>query len=303
MPSVTLTWRDRSVLEDGQRIYRSTSPLDLEALPTPIADIAANLTTYTDSTVAANTTYYYAVESYNSLDAKVSYQIMIKTDQDPNFNNVSLLLHFNGTDGSTRFVDNSPRPKTMTSSSATNCAIRTDQYEFLPSSLGKTGATWINNSTAHVDFNLGNTYTVECSIFVNAIGDTQGIFIVGNPASNMHRIQGAINPDGTLLFFIQAGTGQTAFIQTTAAITAATWHKAAFEQNGTAYYIFLDGVLAASGTVTLTITWSNRIYIGTARSGGAALPFNGNIDEFRVTKGVALYTSSYTPSDSPFPNS
>ena len=64
MPTLQLNWRDRNqglAQEDGFRIYRDTVALDLEALPAALATIAPDIATHEDSTVAAATTYYYAV--------------------------------------------------------------------------------------------------------------------------------------------------------------------------------------------------------------------------------------------------
>ncbi|HVT90261.1 MAG TPA: NPCBM/NEW2 domain-containing protein, partial [Tepidisphaeraceae bacterium] len=59
---VNLTWVDTSGNETGFRVERKTGSGGTYA---QIADLAANTQSYSDTTVAANTTYYYRVYAYN----------------------------------------------------------------------------------------------------------------------------------------------------------------------------------------------------------------------------------------------
>ncbi|MEZ4890069.1 MAG: fibronectin type III domain-containing protein [Crocinitomicaceae bacterium] len=59
--SVSLTWNDNSFNEDGFEIERGT-----DGVNSSIGDVVANVTTYTDNTVAPNTTYYYRVIAWNT---------------------------------------------------------------------------------------------------------------------------------------------------------------------------------------------------------------------------------------------
>lgn len=64
MATVRIAWGDPNADEEGHYVYRDTAPLDLEALPPPLATLGPDVTTYDDTTAAAGTTYYYAVASY-----------------------------------------------------------------------------------------------------------------------------------------------------------------------------------------------------------------------------------------------
>jgi len=57
---VTLTWVDKSDNEEGFRLERRTS-----GQFSVIADLDANVTTYTDSTLSGDTTYVFRVFAYN----------------------------------------------------------------------------------------------------------------------------------------------------------------------------------------------------------------------------------------------
>lgn len=60
--SITLTWgAANAALADSIKIYRATTPLDVNSLPAALATIAGSATSYADTTAVRNTTYYYAV--------------------------------------------------------------------------------------------------------------------------------------------------------------------------------------------------------------------------------------------------
>jgi len=59
--SATISWNDNSSNETGFNLYRYNG-----SAWTKIATLGANTTSYTDSGLTANLTYYYAVEAYNS---------------------------------------------------------------------------------------------------------------------------------------------------------------------------------------------------------------------------------------------
>lgn len=58
-------------------MYRSVSPMDPAALPTPIGDVAADVREFTDSTAVVGTTYYYRVSAYKGSDEVVGDEITI----------------------------------------------------------------------------------------------------------------------------------------------------------------------------------------------------------------------------------
>lgn len=74
-PKIILTWEDRNVGEDGHKIYRSTTPIDLEALPAPLATLPANASSYEDLNVLVGQTYYYIVSVFRGGEEKFSYPL------------------------------------------------------------------------------------------------------------------------------------------------------------------------------------------------------------------------------------
>jgi hypothetical protein len=84
--------------------------------------------------------------------------------------------------------------------------------------------------------------------------------------------------------------------------TTGVWEHIAFTRFETQMRIFRNGV-----QIGVTTVYTNNVdfSVGGTNIGsqGASYYLNGNIDELRVTRGLARYTSSFTPPDSPFPNS
>lgn len=71
MPSITvnLSWVDTNRVEDGYKVYRSTSPMSTGTMPAPLATLTPDSETYVDTDVVYGNTYYYIVSAYNTLQA------------------------------------------------------------------------------------------------------------------------------------------------------------------------------------------------------------------------------------------
>jgi len=65
---VTLTWTDNSTLEDSYKIYRCTDGSSYTLIDT----VSADSTSYTDSGLEENTTYYYCVGAYYAIEPQLS---------------------------------------------------------------------------------------------------------------------------------------------------------------------------------------------------------------------------------------
>jgi hypothetical protein len=88
----------------------------------------------------------------------------------------------------------------------------------------------------------------------------------------------------------------------TLAVSQNTWTHIAFVRSGTTWMSFVNGVrdrnlTGISGSVVNRATSSKGI--GVWFSTGSMSQFNGFINDFRVTKGVARYTANFTPPTTP----
>jgi hypothetical protein len=94
-----------------------------------------------------------------------------------------------------------------------------------------------------------------------------------------------------------AFSGGSAVQSTTFSAPAGVWHKIAMSFTGTTAYFLFNGTLISIVNYTRE-TFDFRFQSATVTMGGYWGTFNtlsGGIDNFRLTRGVARYTASYTP--------
>jgi hypothetical protein len=83
-----------------------------------------------------------------------------------------------------------------------------------------------------------------------------------------------------------------------------TWYHVALVRSGNSWYIFQNGSQLGS-TVTNSGAiqdYSGSVYIGKYGFDKSPLYFSGWLDEFRVSKGIARWTSNFTPPASAYSN-
>jgi hypothetical protein len=226
-----------------------------------------------------------------------------KTPVDPQFTSVSLLLHGNGTNGSTTIVDSSQFPKTVTAFG--NAQISTAQGKFGTASIAFDGNGDYVQSADNPAFDISSgNFTIEC--FVYPLGSTdRGICSkrnVGAPEGFALEVRatGAVwlrnKIDGTY--------SDVNFQTATGLVSNSAWTHIALVRDGSLFSIYVNGTSRATRTSAGLLDNPPRaLVIGKSTSDASnENPFNGYIDEFRLTKGVARYTANFTPPTAAFPD-
>lgn len=80
MAYVFLAWREKNDDEDGFRIYRSQTPIDVNSPPPPLATLPPDSTTYNDENVDELETYYYRVSTFKGNAEVFSSEISVFAD-------------------------------------------------------------------------------------------------------------------------------------------------------------------------------------------------------------------------------
>ena len=211
---------------------------------------------------------------------------------DPYFENVVLLLHADGTNGSTTFTDNSPSPKTITAFG--NAQISTTSPKF------GTGAALFDGSgdyltiPADSGLNFGtDPFTIEWFGRFNSVSGIQYFFDIGLNGTMARLMNG-----NTLLVIATTAVVISATITT---LVANTYYHFALTRSGSSWNFYVDGISVASGTDTRAAGSSVGV-LSIGQYGGGGFNFNGRMDEIRITKGVARYTSNFTPPTQAFPD-
>jgi len=98
-----------------------------------------------------------------------------------------------------------------------------------------------------------------------------------------------------LLWGRTGGSGYSTLDHSGTTWTAGVWYHVALVRNGTTTLLFRDGVLLDSVTESWTVgDYAARLYVGWWGYAGN-YGFEGYIDQFRFTKGTALWTAAFTP--------
>lgn len=217
---------------------------------------------------------------------------------------VSLLLHMDGTNGSTTFVDSSFTPKTIANNGA---QISTAQSRFGNSSGRFTVASNSSLVTSpSSDLILGTSdFTVEAWAYHESVTSVPLICQLGSG-------QDSYSPcfcqyvNGTLFVFLSSNGAawDIASFASLGSLNLNVWNHYALTRQGSTFRAFNNGVQTSTWQSSLSIYQSaGQVIIGDGQS--PLLDnrnFQGYIDEFRVTKGVAHYTANFTPPTEPFPD-
>jgi len=215
-----------------------------------------------------------------------------------------LLLHTDGTNGSTTFTDSETIPKTVTANG--NAQISTAQSKFNGSSGYFDGTGDYLSVPDSDDFAFGSgDFTIDFWVKRNSI-NTEVMFM-HQYQNNQNEFRCTSNASNNLYFYQYAGGYQFYYYSANGVLADTNWHHVAFTRSGNTGYIFLDGVsLSLTAHAAFSGSLSNipgTFYVGASFYGETGIPstvLNGYIDEFRVSKGIARWTSNFTPPTSAY---
>lgn len=221
-------------------------------------------------------------------------RLVLKKDSvaatDTNIREVSLLLHGNGTNGSTTITDSSLTPKTVTA--VGNAQISTVQSKFGGASILFDGTGDYLSTTLPV-FGV-NDFTIESWVRFTSFADYRMFYDSRiNDPDSLGFVWGA-NAAGQLFIY------QGSFVLTTGTLSLNTWTHVALTRASGVWRIFVNGTLQA-GTYTSFGNLSRTV----ARIGmdwATLYGMNGYFDDYRITNDVARYTSNFTPPTLTFPD-
>ncbi len=215
------------------------------------------------------------------------------------------LLHFNGADASTTFTDESG--KTWTANG--NAQLDTAQFKFGTASLllDGTGDYITTPDSADFDFGTGD-FTIDLQARWNTLptsGNIQTIYCHGQDANNYTRF-GIYNNAGTYQVLFYIVTSGSAVLNLTknfaSAPSTGVWYHFALVRTGNDWKAFQGGSQCGT-TLTQSTTYPNLtglVGLGDDIATGAHFYFNGWMDEVRVSKGIARWTTTFTPPTSQY---
>lgn len=226
---------------------------------------------------------------------------------EPDFRDVLLMLHLDGSDGAQSFADSSTYERTITHYGS--AAISTAESKFGGASftIPAAGASPISDRlevSGNADFNFGRSsqFTIEAWIFIEAFNNVETILAKSIGGAFSWRFA-AIGATGQLQF--SSSTDQVVNSSNNA-ITANQWHHVAACRDGARVRLFVDGQLVGSGVVNMNLVTDYAVTIGNEPGsfayGISEYAFDGFIDELRVTKAVVYPGANFVPPAAAFPS-
>jgi hypothetical protein len=214
---------------------------------------------------------------------------------DPLFDYTTLLLQGDNVSGSSQnnvFVDSSTNNFLITRNG------NTTQGSFSPFSA--TG--WSNYfsgsndhfttpSSAFFDLNTSTDWTIEGWFYPTSFSASNNVLLYCGSATNNKVVIATIGASGTLYYLLNGSTA----IAGTLAPTLNAWNHIALVKSGTTTTLWLNG--ASLGTTTSAPTAGNKAFIFATDAGSAY--YAGYMSNVRVAKGIAVYTSAFSPPTSP----
>lgn len=209
---------------------------------------------------------------------------------------VQILLHADGSNGSTTITDSAPSPHTWTANG--NAQLSTSGPKFGTASMLFDGAGDYVTTPDSADFALGSSdWTMDCW-FKRTGGDgTRRMLFGQGDAANTPSLLSArlelFNTTNSLSVSVGRGSSQTRVTGATA-VTDSNWHHAAVVRSGDNILIFLDGTLDATGSFTVPVNDSTGGFSVGRAGDWDTFYWIGEIDEFRLSVGMARWTASFT---------
>lgn len=213
----------------------------------------------------------------------------------PTKSQVLYLCHFDSTTSATTFTD----------AVGNNWSLRNGAY--FDTATVKMGASSLRNQTNYNATITGaagvavgtQDFTVEMWIYPTSLTNAfSGLFNLykGNSTNGMHL---AVGSNGAL----RAGNNSVDLLASGAgAITLNNWQHVAFTRQGTQLSLWVNGVRVAISQNGSSINCtSTELYLGWSYAGNSNSGYYiGYTDEFRLVRGLAVYTENFTPYDQPF---
>jgi len=208
------------------------------------------------------------------------------------FESVSLLIHFDDPVNTTTFFDSSNKQHPITiSGTPTNEDIAV---------FGNAGRFSTNEGLIISDDlslkMVDEDFTIEAFVQPASGGSLSIMYMKG-----LNTLDGMLLSVSTSAIFmrnVDSGTD----LETSVSLDPNTFYHLAFQRVGDLRQIWLDGQKVAEDTLIFTHSSGEPTTIGGYHPGVTSEQylFDGRIDEFRITKGVARYTEGFTPPTEPF---
>jgi hypothetical protein len=210
----------------------------------------------------------------------------------------SLLMHMDGVNNGGVFPEETGKTVTRVGAPVTSNA----QSVFGNSSLTGLATNKYIAIDDHDDFDFGqNDFTIEAWIYRTNASGYQAIVVKRENWNEQHSF--TFTMTGNILRFECGIPSQIYGNFNGLSFSLNTWIHTAVVREGTKIYGYSNGI-KSTNYITISAYSIARspvpIWVGVSRNLTPVDPFVGYIDEVRISKGIARYTSNFTPPTEPF---
>ncbi|MDD4409378.1 MAG: LamG domain-containing protein, partial [Candidatus Pacebacteria bacterium] len=216
--------------------------------------------------------------------------------------NTVLLMHMDGTDNGTTFNDQTG--KTVTRYGDTKTVATTKKFGSASAYFDGTGDYLSLQNSADLDI-ASNDFTIDFWLYSTNNVANQGVFSQSvNSQSGNSYVSIRYVPVNSEFYVHLNGqdTNINSFLikVTSFKFDLSRWYHVAVVRNGTSFSLYIDGALVQSITGSPVFSLSQPVRIGWWSWPGVGEYWNGYIDEFRISKGIARWNSNFTPPNSQY---
>lgn len=222
---------------------------------------------------------------------------------DSNYNSVSLLLHCDGTNGSTTFTDSGPGARTVSRTGTPTITTAQSKWGGASADIAGSGNYLTSASGSQWDFGTG-AFCIELWVRSTSTTSFQTVASSNTWSSGdgdwaLYTRHGGFQK---VTFTYKQDINFVTIDSSTINVHDGSWHHVAVTRSGSTIRIFVDGAQLGSATYSGQIGRSDKTLTLGAHPGDSR-SFTGNLDDIRITKGVARYTAAFTAPTEAFPDS
>lgn len=249
------------------------------------------------------------VSTYGGGDLELgAFHLFSGVQGDEQYDKSALLLHGDGTVGSTTVVDSSARPKTITAYGAVALA----SGGAFGQSIAFNGGHLRVAANSDFDFGAGD-FSVSCLLRVTSTPTTPGYYGAVVGCDNIGSVRGWLllidGDNGGRLSFTFFSGASGFVVSTSSAFPSNTRKHIRACRVGSYLYLFVDGVLVSTsfvGTAAINAVAAVQPFIGALQVTGGPVGTSlllGDIEEMLIEKGFGRNSSDFSPPSVPYPNS
>jgi len=209
---------------------------------------------------------------------------------DSSYESVSLLLPMKGADSGVVFTDYSKTPKTITVTGGSKTVTSKSKFYGSSGYFDGTG-DYITVPFSSADALGTGDFTIEFWCWWEGLKQVSHFDFRGGTGSTSRPMVGVVNGETRLRYYTNA-TDRLA--TDSGSLIVEQWQHIALVRDDGVTRIYIDGV-SSGGSYTDSTDYTVSTYGTIGAQYNDTSNFNGYIQDFRITIGVARYTGTFTP--------